>query len=408
MIAYISFLRENARWLAGGFLLCFFSSFGQTYFIALSGGQIRAEYGLSNGEWGGLYMLATLASALTLPMVGRIVDHISIAKTALIIIPMLSVACFLMSISTSWVLLGFTIYMLRLFGQGMMTHTSMTAMGRWYSGHRGRAISLAVLGHQTGEALWPITMVSAFIWFGWRSSWTGAGILLLVLALPVVYFLMRVERQPRSSDKPEVRQAAKQWTRSEVLHDALFWVLSLGVLAPAFIGTTIFFHQSYLLEIRGWPAEAFASAFLVMAALTITFALISGFFVDRFGSIRVLPFFFLPLALSCFSLASISQAYGIFVFMGFLGVSYGISSTLFGAIWPEIYGTLHLGAIRSVTVAMMVFASAMGPGLSGLLIDSGVSYISQIYVMGVYCLAASAVMLFVSRRLIARSQITPN
>jgi len=143
----ISFLRNNARWLFGGFLLAFFSSFGQTFFISLSGGAIREEYGLSNGDWGLLYMVATLGSALTLPFLGRIVDHITVAKTILIITPALALAVFAMGLSQSIILLVVILYCLRLFGQGMMTHTSMTAMGRWYSANRGRAVSIAVIGH---------------------------------------------------------------------------------------------------------------------------------------------------------------------------------------------------------------------------------------------------------------------
>jgi len=400
---YISFLKENARWLAGGFLLCFFSSFGQTFFISLAGGEIRSEFGLSNGQWGSLYMGATLASALAIQQLGRVVDHLSVVKTVLIVIPMLALACVLMSFSTSWILLALTIFLLRLFGQGMMTHISMTAMGRWYSGHRGRAVSIATLGHQAGEALLPIIMVSMFIWFGWRNSWAIAAIVLLAVALPAVVVLMGKERLPKATDMPERLRSQHDWTRAEVVRDWLFWIMLLGVLAPAFIGTTMFFHQAYLLELRGWQPQAFASAFMVMALMTITFALISGQLVDRFGAVRILPFYFVPLALSCFSLAAISQEYGIFVFMGFLGVSYGISSTLFGAIWPEVYGTTHLGGIRAITVSLMVFASALGPGVSGLLIDQGVSYIGQIFVMGLYCLAASVVMLFVSRKLTARA-----
>ena len=63
-MSYLNFLRENARWLAGGFLLTLFSSFGQTFFISLSAGEIRAEYGLSHGTFGTLYMVATLASVI--------------------------------------------------------------------------------------------------------------------------------------------------------------------------------------------------------------------------------------------------------------------------------------------------------------------------------------------------------
>lgn len=402
MSDYLRFIRENLRWLAGGFLLCFVSSFGQTFFIALSGGRIRAEFGLSNGEFGGLYMLATLASALTLPQLGKIVDRISVARTALLAMPLLALACLLMSLSQSVVLLALSLYLLRLFGQGMMLHIAITAMGRWYAGHRGRAISLATLGLQAGEGLLPITTVLLFALIGWRASWALAAGVLLLLALPVVYRLMLEERRPRASDKPE-KHAARQWTRDEVMRDPLFWVMLTGLLAPPFIGTTVVFHQAYLLELRGWPAEAFAAGFMVMATLTVISVLTSGFLIDWLGAVRVLTFFLLPLACACFALAYIGDAHGIFIFMGLLGVSYGLSSTLFGALWPEIYGTMHLGSIRSIIVAMMVLFSAVGPGLTGWLIDEGVSYLAQIAAMGVYCLAAGTLMLFVSRRLIARN-----
>lgn len=70
----LHFARANARWIGAGFLLTFFSSFGQTFFIGLSGNDIRTRFGLSGGEFGGLYMAATLASALTLPWLGRSLD----------------------------------------------------------------------------------------------------------------------------------------------------------------------------------------------------------------------------------------------------------------------------------------------------------------------------------------------
>ena len=398
------FLSKNLRWIAGGFLLCFFSSFGQTFFIALSGGEIRAEYGLSNGEWGALYMLATLASAATLTQFGRIVDHLSIARTTAIVIPMLGFACALMSWSRSVILLGVTLYLLRLFGQGMMTHIAMTAMGKWYAARRGTAVSFASIGIQGGEAMLPIAMVSLFAAIGWRHSWLAMAALLVFFALPVIFSLMRVERLPHTSDEPAKRHTARDWTRGEVMRDPLFWALMTGVLAPSFIGTTIFFHQAYLIELRGWELNAFAAAFAVMAAMTVLFTLICGQLVDRFGAPSILPFFLLPLAASCIVLAITTDQSGIFLFMALMGISYGFSATLFGALWPEIYGTTHLGGIRAIMVALMVLSSALGPGISGVLIDLGVSYPGQIFAMGLWCLAASAIMLFVARKLIARAR----
>ncbi|MEL7374850.1 MAG: MFS transporter, partial [Pseudomonadota bacterium] len=83
-----AFLRRNFRWIAGGFLLTFFSSFGQTYFISASVAEWQQAFGLSHGEFGRLYMLATLASAMSLPFVGRLVDVIPEARMVALVVPM--------------------------------------------------------------------------------------------------------------------------------------------------------------------------------------------------------------------------------------------------------------------------------------------------------------------------------
>lgn len=140
-----------------------------------------------------------------------------------------------------------------------------------------------------------------------------------------------------------------------------------------------------------------------MASMTVVFALVAGQLVDRFSATALLPSFLIPLGAACLVLASFDGQWSAFAFMGLLGISYGFSSTLFGAVWPEVYGLKHLGSIRALTVAIMVFATAMGPGLTGYLIDLGVSYPLQIAFMGFYCLGASGLMLYVSRRLVGRS-----
>ena len=400
----LTFLRDNARWVAGGFLLTLFSSFGQTYFISLSAGDIRAEYGLSHGGFGTIYMIATLASAATLPQLGKLVDRISVASTVALAAPVLALACVLMAWSRSLVLLVLSIYLLRLFGQGMFTHISMTAMGRWFAAQRGRAISLASIGVNFGEALFPISFVGVAALIGWRGSWLVAASVLMLVALPLIYSLLKVERTPQSVVQDPNRPAAREWTRVEVVRDPLFWASLSGVLAPPFIGTTIFFHQVYLSELRGWDPSVFAASFAIMSSMTILFALIAGQLVDRFSAIRLLPSFLVPLSLSCFVLASTDAPWGAYAFMALMGISYGFSSTLFGALWPELYGSRHLGGIRSLIVAFMVFATAMGPGLTGALIDAGISYPGQIAAMGVYSVAVIVIMTLVSRRALARQQ----
>ncbi|MCO5058104.1 MAG: MFS transporter [Rhizobiaceae bacterium] len=399
----MNFLRDNFRWLAGGFLLTFFSSYGQTFFISLSAGHIREEYGLTHGGFGTLYMVATLASAFTLPRLGQIVDRYPARVVTMIIVPVLAMACVMMALSGHIVLLVVTIYLLRLFGQGMMTQNAFTAAGRWFAAQRGKAISVTAIGVNAGEAMFPLLFVLISGAIGWRNSWLLFGATLILVALPAITTLHRVERSPRTSDPVSPKPTARDWTRGEAMRDPLFYLVLLGVMAPGFIGTTVAFHQVYLVEVRGWSLEVFASSFTFMAATVVAFSLIAGQLVDRFSAVSLLPYFLIPLGLGCLTLGAVEAQWSAFAFMGLMGMTYGFSNTIFGSLWPEVYGVKHLGAIRALTVAILVFATAIGPGITGYLIDLGVDYPLQITVMGAYCFAACILLFFVSRRFGERS-----
>ncbi|MGY8748037.1 MAG: MFS transporter [Pirellulales bacterium] len=404
MHGIFSFAYRNARWLLGGLLLTFFSSFGQTFFISLFSGEIRESFQLSDGEFGAIYMAGTLASAVTLVGLGKTLDRFSVSAVSLCVICALALACLGMSIVNSWLLLLVVIYALRLFGQGMMTHTSQTAIGRWYDADRGRAISLTSMGHQIGEALFPSVVLVLLGLYEWRIAWRICAVALVVVALPTIVLLMRVEHQPDIDPHQELENKVPDWTRGQVIRDGVFWVLCLGILAPAFIGTSVFFHQVRIVESKGWSSSVFALSFLVLSMTTIFFTLVAGLLVDRYRARRILPAFLLPLGLACLVLSFGRTPWSIYGFMFLLAISYGFSSAIFGTIWPETYGTGHLGAIRAVAVAAMVFASAIGPGITGWCIDRGIGFDFQLLVMAGYCLFAAMAMVAAVRILERRQQ----
>lgn len=369
-------------------------------------------------------MVATLGSALTLVYLGKVLDKYPVSKIAFCIIICLALACVAMSFVDSVVMLLFVLYSLRLFGQGMMTHTSQTAMGKWFDAERGRAISLTSPGHQIGEAILPTAVIFLVAAVGWRNTWLFAAAGLILIALPSIVLLMKVERIPdRDSESKEVlgvqakpetesnisrstngKSSQRHWTRGEVLKDEVFWTLLLGVLAPAFIGTAVFFQQDHILKIKGWTPAVFASSYVMLAIATVIFTLIGGWLVDRFNSTVLLPLFLVPMGLGCFALGGSVGVWAIYAFMALLGCSYGFSSALFGTIWPEAYGTKNLGSIRALASAAMVFASALGPGITGLGIDNQIDFQFQLIVMGLYCLVASGSMIVVVMQLVKRSR----
>ncbi|MDG2288182.1 MAG: MFS transporter, partial [Woeseiaceae bacterium] len=301
-----------------------------------------------------------------------------------------------------WMLIV-AIFLLRLFGQGMMTHIALTTTGRWFSAERGRAVSLVVLGNQVGEATIPLGFSFVAIAYGYQTGWYLGAAALLLIGLPFSFWAYSIPREPHGRIVSDSKSDTRNWTRSEVIRDPVFWALLTGVLAPGFIGTTIFYHQNYLTELNGWPPQLFVQSLITLSTMTVIFTLISGAVINKFGARVMLPYFLVPLAIACFLLAASGPALSVYVVMVFLGISYGISWTLFGSLWPEIYGTVHLGSIRAIAVSAIVFATAAGPGLTGTLIDLGITLPRQMNYFGAYCLMAIVIMtiatLFLRRRI---------
>lgn len=337
-------------------------------------------------------MIATLASALTLPLLGQIVDKYSVSGTILFTTLMLAIACLLLAAAPNVFVLLLALYGLRLFGQGMMTHIAMTAMGKWFAENRGKAVSIAALGFSGAQALLPYSFVVLMGYVSWRQGWVIAAVITVIIALPVTWILMRKERLPRGTIAASASDTDRDWTRAEMIRDPLFWVTCVGVMAPPFIGTAIFFHQDFMLASKGWSLEVFAASIIVMTIVSVLTGLVAGIIVDRKSAVAILPAFLLPLGIGCLILAWMNAPATILYFMVFLGIGNGFSSTIFGAIWPEVYGTKHLGSIRSLIMSMMVLFSALGPGVVGWAIDAGVSFSAQMVYMGVYCMLASSAL----------------
>ena len=389
----VSRLRPDIRWISSGFLLLFFSGFGQTFYIAIFAGHLKADLAITDGQFGSLYTIGTLGSAAILVWAGKFADRFPIRHLGIAVMAGLALAALAMASVTSAWMLAFALFGLRFFGQGMMVHVAMTGLARWFNRRRGRAISIAVLGFSASEAAMPLIAVAAIGLVGWRLAWVAAAGALAVLAMPVLAALLARDRVPAAGtvvpDAEPRTAGVPEWTRREVLRSPLFYALMPGLLAPSFVMTGIFFNQVTIVEVKGWQLSWFAASFPVMAGMSVLSALAAGWTVDRFGARRLLPAVLVPIGLATLILTYASAAYVLPVFMALAGLAHGGASTVHGALWADLYGTGHVGAIRSVVAAGMVFASALSPGLIGILLDAGVSLHGQFVAMGAYCLVAA-------------------
>ena len=386
-------LTPDLHWIAGGFLLMMGSGFGQTYFISLYAAELKAAFSLSESAFSALYMAGTLGSAITLIWLGKLADRWPIRWLGLCVMGGLALACLGMSVVNSAIMLGFVFYGLRLFGQGMMTHVALTAMGRWFVKKRGRAVSLAVMGLSAAEASFPPMAVLVIGLTGdWRLSWQVYILLLLGFYAPLFMLCIRRERTPDDDrvsldDAPPSEQ--RQWTRAEVLRDPLFYGLLAGVMAPPVLMTGIFFNQTVLVDLKGWDLSWFAGSYWIMSIAFVLSSLLAGRVIDRVHSRVLLPFFLIPLGCGAALLALAQSPQTVFAVMALIGMTSGSGTTLFGALWPELYGVAHLGTIRAGLSSIMVFGTAAAPLIMGVALDAGVPLTTQLWVMAGYCGAAT-------------------
>ena len=387
-----SFLLQNAPWLAAGALLAFLSSFGQTFFISVFAGEIRAEFGLSHGAWGGIYSLGTTLSAAVMVWAGGLTDRFRARVLGSGVLVLLALACLSMAFSTVW-LLPLVIFALRLTGQGMTSHISAVAMARWFVAMRGRALSIAALGLSFGEALLPIVFVALLGMFDWRLLWLVAA-MIAAAGIPLLLLLLRRERTPQSlaTSEQSTGMQARQWTRGEALRHRLFWFMVPALLGPPAFNTAFFFQQVHYAEVKGWAHLDLVALFPVYTAISVGAMIVSGWLLDKLGTARLMPFYQVPMvAAFVFFAYATSPASALFGFF-FLALSTGANMTLPNAFWAEFYGTAHLGSIKAMAAAVMVLGSALGPGLTGVLIDAGVGIEAQYLGVAGYFVFASAMM----------------
>lgn len=391
--SYFRFAAENRRFLAFGFLLSFSSSFGQTFFIGVFGPELRAELDLSHGDWSLVYMAGTLASALVLPWSGRFVDRVDLGAFTVVVSIGLAAASFVMITADHVVFLVLAIFLLRQFGQGLMSHVSVASMVRYFEANRGKAISMGAMGFTAGEAVLPLIAVLAIAGIGWRLTYAVAGLFMLVAVIPLALWLLKGHRERHQRHlealvTPAFAEArGRQWTRAEVLHDPRFYILLIGVSAPSLIDTGLFFHHLHLADVKGWSHEWLTSNYIVFAATTFATMLVAGRLVDRIGALRLVPLHLLPLGFGLVVVALFDAPLIATLYLFALGISSGLAFTSVVAMWAEMYGVRYIGAIKSVVTAASVFASALGPPFMGVLIDAGVG-------MDVICLIFAAYVVF--------------
>lgn len=392
----------NFKLILFGFIFTFFSSFGQSFFLGLFNSNIRDTLSISQGQFGTIYASATLLSSFILIWIGKKIDDVNILKFSFFVIILLAASSFVFSKISSLIFLFFSIFLMRLSGQGLMSHAASTTISRYFDKSRGKALSASWLGLSLAEFTLPLLIVFLLNLFEWRNIWISISILIILILPLASFFLVKdVNFESREILNKEnlIEKEIKQWQRIEIIKDYRFYIICLNMIAMPWISTGTFVYQSFISASKDWGPYIIAQSFMFYSVFSVISLFFSGFLVDKFSSRKLLIYTNVPLFFSTFVLFYFDNPISSFFFFGLLGVSNGLANVLGSSTWAEIYGVKYIGSIKALTTSLMVFSTAFGTALFGILIDRGLTIEQVTIVSGIYVLGAIILLFLIKNKL---------
>ena len=381
-----------------GFIFTFFSSFGQSFFLGLFNQSIREALSITHGQFGSIYASATLLSSIVLVWIGKKIDDVNILKFASYVTIFLSISCFIFSKISSVILLFIGIFLMRLAGQGLTTHTATTTISRFFEKNRGRALSIGWLGLSLAEFILPVLIVFLLTFIEWRNLWISIS-LIVIIVLPIVSYTLvkevKLDTRENTNSAKDLKEI-RQWKRIEVLKDYRFYIICMTMLAMPWIATGSFVYQSFITTSKGWGPYIIAQSFMAYSIFSVITLFVSGFLIDKFTSRKLLIYMNIPLFFATIVLFYFDSPISSFFFLGLVGISNGLANVLGSSTWAEIYGVKYIGSIKALTTALMVFSTAFGTALFGILIDINFT-IEQIAIVSGSYILFSIILLYLVR-----------
>jgi MFS transporter, DHA1 family, purine base/nucleoside efflux pump len=366
-MGYRTLLRDHRSVLSIAFLAMFSSSLGQSYFIGLFQAPLSDHLGLSVGQFGTAYAMVTLMAGFCMLRFGPSIDWINPRRFAAIVFSLLLTGVVLLTLSPWWWLGIVGLGIVRLCGQGMLTHLGNTLAAREFSTMRGRAIGLANLGIPLGEALLPPLVAAALIWSSWQAFWW---LLCGVIALPWLWLLLKAPWP----DAPGVKPTKQTPHGPRPFREKRFWLLMPLLMALPITMTGLFIYQAQLTESLDSSLAVYALALTGMGIAKLPGALLGGHWVDKLGPVKLARLYLLPYAFAMVMALTIGGHISIWALMVGGGLAMGAQELIASGLLIKLWGAEHLGRVRSALSAAMVFSTGVAPAVLGLALSAGTPF----------------------------------
>jgi len=351
---------------------------------------MQDSLGINESMFGLAQSARYVGFAVTSFMIGRMIDRFG-SRWPLAIVGLIAgglVAC-IAFIEAGWqmVAIFFALGLIGFQGAGGNLYSSVP-ISRWFQKKRGKAMSAVFLGVPAGILLTPLIAGLISAW-GWRLTFVATGLVgaFVIVTIAVVVIRRSPEDMglgidggnPQSNSDSDQnagdQSSERSWTRVEAIRNSSFWKLLMiqGCQFVAF-GTIVSFRIPYF-EDNGIPREVIGLAFSLEAVTSVAAAIPAGIALDRFPPRLVGAISLLIMSVAIASSMLVGDAWQVFVATGLFGLGAASGAIVWNTIWPNYFGSQHIGEIRGRAMQLMLPAALVGGPLAGYIKDSTGSYI---------------------------------
>ena len=268
-------------------------------------------------------------------------------------------------------------------------------LSRWFEKSRGKAMGFAYLGIGIGGAIVPLLSHWLTGQFGWRGALRAVGILIIVLALPLIFF---VKESPEG--KPQKKSSAQLAPVGAVFRSKAFYLLVLGSMCSiGAVGGANQHLKLFLSLDQNYPQVDAAKIISLVLAFSIIGRLLMGWLSDHLPKKYVMLLIYGLISLAIPLLFFASQPGATYLFAAVFGLGLGGEYLIIPLMAAELFGVQVMGRLMGVILTADGVAEALSPMLIGYLRDTNGNY--HVGFIALICMAvigAGAVALLPKRK----------
>jgi MFS family permease len=242
-------------------------------------------------------------------------------------------------------------------------------ISRWFTSNRGKAMGIAYLGIGTGGFLVPLIASALEKNFGWHNALASLGIFVILIAVPLAFFIKDTPVKNTAEEKTEVLIPIKH-----ILMSRNFYLLAFGSMCSIGAVGGIFQHLKYYLTDMKMTQLQAAHIMSLVLLMSLAGRVIMGLLADLISRKYVMILIYLIVGSSIPLLLLPDFPGRIYLFAVIFGIGLGGDYMIIPLMSGDLFGVRTLGRIMGIILVADGLAESLTPMFVGMLYKSTNNY----------------------------------